>query len=153
MYHYFFEKNKIIIIRMLMLALILIIFFSAFLSHRNYSLNVHPVVFLKSENISFLTDEKCLKIDCRSNAAFAFSKINNSVNLTLEDIKNNHEKVASIINRDRPNKVVIYCYGSNCDSSDAVARYLVYTGMNIQVYKEGWKVLQNFTTPRSDEKK
>ena len=98
---------------------------------------------IEDENLDFLMDKDTLLVDSRSTESFDSSNFPCSVNITSTMIKYDPSEVMKILNSRQYKRIVIYCYGNTCDTSSTVARYLVYTGKDIAVYKPGWQTIRN----------
>lgn len=128
--------------------LIAVVFSLGSCSKERHTNIVHHIMMMESNDLSFAVDNNVLKIDARDPSAYAASHLPDSINLTLKDVMNSPEKVMPVLDGWKNRKMVIYCYGTSCDSSMSVARYLIYGGYRIYVYKSGWESLKELVNAR-----
>lgn len=102
----------------------------------------YSVVEIEALQVDFLTDEKTLLVDSRTTEAFNSSHYPTSVNITSNMIQNSPTEVMKVLNSRKYNRIVVYCYGTSCNTSSLVARHLVYTGKDVCVYKPGWEKIK-----------
>jgi predicted sulfurtransferase len=123
-----------------------LLYLSSSLFYESYQskLSNYAINYICEEDLDFLLDSDTLLIDCRSNISFKEQHYPNSINITIEMVKYAPGDVMKILKSKDFKKVVLYCNGSSCDTSESIARHLVYTGYVINVYRPGWNVIRNF---------
>jgi hypothetical protein len=107
--------------------------------------SVFGIKEIESDELDFVQDKDALLIDCRDEVYYKFSHLDRSVNVTINMIQHNPSEVMMILKKKNYSRIVVYCYSKSCDKSTYIARHLVYTGAKVEVYADGWEVLNNFS--------
>ncbi len=100
------------------------------------------VTKFQSENVLFL--------DARESEDYEIGRIRGSVNLPYDYMEDYWDEVLTDVTLDR--EIIIYCSGSECESSLFLARELVYKGYeNIFIFYGGWREWERAELPFDGE--
>jgi rhodanese-related sulfurtransferase len=109
------------------------------------------VTFITLEEAEWLfSEEEALFIDSRPKAAFQAGHIMGAVNIPYEEYK--REEALDLIFLPPEGTVVIYCDGSECNSSVELAKVLHQKGLlDIRIFFGGWVEWKKGGLPVSSE--
>jgi hypothetical protein len=77
----------------------------------------YSVDVLDDADLSFLTAEDVILLDCRDARSFSLLRLRGSENITLDIVRNSADRVMSLLRSKNKNKIVVYCYSKTCGTA------------------------------------
>jgi len=104
-----------------------------------------PSISLPSGEISLsdfkkLVDQgSVLILDARPEVFHRISHIPGAISLPRDDFRASYEKLKDRLEKDKSQKIIVYCAGSSCEDSRMVQAALIKLGYgNVTVFRGGW---------------
>jgi rhodanese-related sulfurtransferase len=105
------------------------------------------------EAVSYLDDPETVFVDSRTCADYAKSRIKGAICLPPESVEQRFPTVEPLIPLE--SRVILYCYGPECDMAERVAEFLAQVGYrNMMIMNSGFPAWQRakFPVERTAEK-
>ena len=103
----------------------------------SYDEKIDPPAIALTQAMADFQSHNTIFLDARLEVDYKIGHILNALNLPFEDFEQYYPKVESLLSKDK--NIIIYCDGTECETSLFLARLLKQKGFdNLRVFFGGW---------------